>query len=126
MLLKEIHKDDRGTLWTLTHNNHEYLLMETNKGYSRGGDYHKSIQHDVVLSGVVVFTSIKDGIEKVKPLGVGDKITFEPINPHMVTSITDSLILEWLEGDFEKAYYEPYRKIIEKGKEKYPSCGCGE
>ena len=123
MELKEIHKDDRGTLWTLTHNNKEYLVMETKQGYSRGGDYHKSTQHDVILSGVVVFTFMNNGIEKTKSLGEGEAITLLPGEPHMVTSVTDSLILEWLEGDFEKAYYEPYRKIIEKGKLEYPLCG---
>jgi hypothetical protein len=32
----------------------------------------------------------------------------------MFEAVEDSIVLEWLEGPFEKEYYKPYREIIER------------
>ena len=112
MSLKQVHEDARGTLYILTFGDKEYLLMFTKKGFKRGGDYHQSIQHDVVLSGRVEFEYVtdKDWVEVI--LLKGQSISFKAMQPHMLTALTDCLVLEWLEGPFEKQYYEPFKKLI--------------
>lgn len=111
---REIHSDKRGKICVIKYGDREFLLLETNARYSRGGDYHKSKQHDIVLCGTVEFRMTLTGGEQVKVLGSGEEIQFENGVPHMLTSLTDSLVLEWLEGSFEKSYFKPYRERIER------------
>lgn len=115
--LKEIYGDARGNLCILEWRGQEVLLFSINKGYSRGGDYHKSRQHDVVLAGRVECRfkrHIESQGEVVKTLNPGEVISFEAGSPHMFTALEDSLMVEWLEGPFEKEMYPPYRKIVEE------------
>lgn len=110
--MKQIHEDARGKIHQLQIGDKEFIIMETKKDHSRGGDFHKSIQHDVVLSGRVEFRHIDKDEDITTILKEGQMITFKPNQPHMLTALTDSLVLEWLEGIFEKQYYEPFRRLI--------------
>jgi len=112
MLLSQIHEDERGKIYLLKHAGKEFLLLETKKDHSRGGDYHKSRQHDIVLSGRVVFLCIEHDVDVMVEAEEGYKTTFQPQQPHMFTALTDCLVLEWLEGPFEKIYYGPFRKLV--------------
>lgn len=114
MEIEKIHEDKRGSLHRILFRGKEFLIVFTKKGMLRGGDYHKSTQHDVVLIGWMEFRYKKDGQEQIKTLKAGEMIHFEPGVPHMFTAKEDTLILEWLDGEFEKSYYEPYRKLVEK------------
>jgi len=114
--MKQIHEDARGKIYQLKFGDREFLILETKKGFRRGGDYHKTWQFDVVLSGEVLFTyidihrnpKISTNVKKLQ----GEKVVFFPNEPHMLTALTDCLVLEWLEGPFEKQYYEPFKKLI--------------
>jgi len=106
-----IHSDERGKLYVIPYGDKEFLLMETKAGYSRGGDYHKSKQHDVVLHGTVQFRFMQGKKVREKVLRQSEKIAFPAEQPHMLTALTDSLVLEWLEGSFEKTHYEPFRRL---------------
>jgi len=114
MEIEKIHEDKRGSLHRILFEGKEFLLVFTKKGMLRGGDYHKSTQHDVVLSGSMEFRYKKGTLEQIKTLGVGEMIHFEPNVPHVFTAKEDTLIIEWLEGEFEKSYYEPYRRLVER------------
>jgi len=90
--------------------------LHTKAGYCRGGDYHKSIQHDIVLSGEILWVVKDKSTGKAKTIDAveGKKTEFLPNNPHLMFSITDSLVLEWLERpEKKKKYYEPYRDVVE-------------
>lgn len=113
--MKLLHEDKRGKIFAFTFKDQEYIILETRKGYSRGGDYHKSIQHDVVLKGKIKWEETFPGAGySTIELKEGESNTVSPGIPHMLTALEDSVVLEWLEGDFEKEYYEPYRKIIKE------------
>jgi len=114
MELEKIHEDKRGSLHRILFKGKEFLLVFTKKGMLRGGDYHKSTQHDVVLMGSMEFRYKKGALDQIKTLSAGEMIHFEPNVPHMFTAKEDTLIIEWLDGEFEKSYYEPYRKLTEK------------
>jgi len=110
MELRSIHKDKRGTIFLLSIKNKKYLVLETFKGYRRGGDYHSSDQHDVVLKGKIKCKS--PNMNRI--LIEGDSITFKAFEPHYIEALEDSLVLEWLEGDYKKWYYKKYRKLVEE------------
>jgi len=107
---KRIHRDSRGDIYAIYAGSREYILLVTKKGSRRGGDYHQSIQHDTVLDGRVKVVSLK----KELMLQEGQTVTFGPNEPHYIEATSDCLILEWLEGSFEKKYFKPYRDLIEE------------
>jgi len=119
VFIELIHEDERGSIHRILSQGKEYLILFTRRGYARGGDHHKTIQHGVVISGQVEYRwKWLGGGETIKTLGPGEHISFPAGAPHLMTSITDSLVVEWLEGGvFEKTYYEPYRKLV---RETYP------
>lgn len=112
--LEELHTDNRGIIWVFHYKDREYLLFTIKKNAVRGGDYHKSTQHDIVLEGKVECRVMRDdSYEESGYLTEGDKVTFYAGQPHVLIGKADSLVLEWLEGEFEKEYYEPYRRLCE-------------
>jgi len=114
MKIEKIHEDQRGAIYRILFSGKEFLLVSTNKGYSRGGDFHESMQHDVVLSGKVNYIVRQEGRDNVMTLKSGHIIHIEAGSPHMWTALEDSLIVEWLAGEFEKKYFDMYRKIVEE------------
>jgi len=110
----KLFEDQRGTIYKIVFKGKEFILFSTNAGHGRGGDYHESAQHDLVLAGEVEFRQKiggEMGEEKTQNLGAGDLVKTEASTPHVLISKTDSLVLEWLDGLFEKKYYEPYRRL---------------
>jgi len=117
-----VHKDHRGKIWRLEIDGKEYIIMETARGELRGGDYHQTAQHDLVLKGKILWIektclSCEEGKgEDTRVVKEGEEITSKPNVPHMMVSFGGpSLVLEWLEGSFEKQYYKPFRDKIEAG-----------
>ena len=104
--------DKRGTMLILNDGEKDYLVIYTKAGYLRGGEIHEGYQQNVVLSGIVEWTT-PDG---TTTHSVSDVISTTKHIPHLMTSLTDSLIVEWREKPLENPvnYYEPYRSIIRK------------
>lgn len=114
MKLEKIYKDKRGVIYRLMVDGKEYMVIETKKGYARGGDYHQSIQHDIVLKGQILWEERDEEDNNIgKVMVEGESNIVSPEVPHMYTSLTDSIVLEWLDGSYERKYYDPYRKKIE-------------
>jgi hypothetical protein len=112
---EKLYEDMRGAIFLIKHQDKEFILWTLKKGHIRGGDYHKSTQYDVILSGKVLVTSHINGKDVKRLCGENTIISFKPEEPHMIQALTDDvLVLEWLEGEFEKQYYEPYRRLIRK------------
>jgi len=109
-----VHRDRRGDIYRISVDDREMILLHTKRGYARGGDFHESVQHDVVIRGSVKFTLHMNDGDHSTEIEEGEAISFPAGVPHMFTSLEDSLVLEWLEGEFEKTYYPPYRKIVEE------------
>jgi len=114
MKIEKVHEDERGSIHRILFKGKEFIILSTKKGFLRGGDYHKSKQHDVVLTGKMEFRYKINGKEQTKTLGAGEMIHFEPNVPHMFSAKEDTLIVEWLDGKFEKSYYQPYRRLVLK------------
>jgi len=112
--VKKIHEDSRGKIYSIKLNTQELILWTLKKDYIRGGNFHKSIQHDIIISGDVLVTYREKDKDIKKVYTEGEYIKFDPQTPHMFMALTDDVIvLEWLEGTFEKKYFDLYRKLIE-------------
>lgn len=114
MEIEKVNEDQRGSIHRILFKGKEFIILFTKKGCLRGGDYHKSNQHDIVLTGKLEFKYKANGREQTKTLGAGEMICFEPNVPHMFSAKEDTLIVEWLDGEFEKSYYQPYRRLVLK------------
>jgi len=120
--LELISKDRRGKIWRVEIDGQEYVLLETVRGELRGGDYHQTPQHDLVLKGKIFWiekiclTCPENRGENMRVIREGEEYVSKPNVPHMLVSFGgSSLVLEWLEGPFEKQYYRPFRDKIEAG-----------
>jgi len=104
--------DDRGTTLVFTDGERDYLLIYTRKGYLRGGEMHTGAQYNSVLNGLIKWdvpgstTILSSATTHVTPKEV----------PHIMESLTDSLMVEWRENPLENPvnYYEPYRSLVRK------------
>ena len=102
--------DERGNVVVLSDGETDYLLIYTKKGYLRGGELHGGEQYNVLLKGEVRwFIDEQLPVKQLEPFQTIGKET-----PHMMESLTDSVMLEWREYPIEKPvnYYKPYRKQI--------------
>jgi hemin uptake protein HemP len=103
LAIRIVSKDDRGSINTITHNGMEYTLIETKAGNLRGGDYHPTAQHAVLLNGDASWT-LKLRNENgnysfdTRLHRLNTDFVIPPMIPHFMNSISDSLMVVWLEG----------------------------
>lgn len=105
-----VNEDKRGRIFSILLGKKEYLILETTRGFRRGGDYHESKQYDIVLSGKIKVVTPQE--EKI--LQEGDSTAFLPFQPHYFEALENCYVLEWLSGPYEKKYYKPYRDLVEE------------
>ena len=125
VICKEKYEDSRGFVQVLEFKGQEYLLIYTKKGYMRGGEIHRGRQYNVLLQGSISWTiggkeEIIYGPTYIKETIYAPAYIVTPSNtPHMMDSLTDTLMLEWRELPLEKPvnYYKPFRdRIIKRRK----------
>jgi len=106
----EEHHDVRGSTLVFRYSGKDYLIVFTKAGYFRGGEIHEGYQQNVILSGIVEWTTP----DETTTHSVSNVIFTTKNTPHLMTSVTDSLIVEWREKPLENPvnYYNPYRDII--------------
>lgn len=93
--LKLIHKDKRGRIYILVDGKREMAtVLETKKGYARGGCVHNQNEFMAIFNG---------------------KVEFIPKNiPHCIISKTNSVILEGKTSYFKTKYNKKFRQIVDK------------
>uniref|UniRef100_A0A6M3XY28 Uncharacterized protein n=1 Tax=viral metagenome TaxID=1070528 RepID=A0A6M3XY28_9ZZZZ len=119
-IVKDIRSDSRGFVLILEFRGKEYLLFFTKAGFMRGGELHRGKQYNMLLEGKVKWTQIIHEKCLSHIICAPSFIRTLKETPHMMESITDSLMLEWREFPIEKPvnYYKPYREIIKAKMEK--------
>jgi len=90
----------------------ECYVLETRKGYARGGHSHTVDSYIVVLRGRLEYRVMIGGREVVRTVGVGDVIFTEKDVPTILTALEDSVMVQWLEGSLVTVDYELYRRIV--------------
>ncbi|WKT57440.1 hypothetical protein QVH35_08575 [Candidatus Nitrosotenuis chungbukensis] len=106
--------DVRGKILMLRYGNKRINLVETKKGFSRGGHYHDFESKHFLMSGLIEYRekNLQIGEEKTQTLRAPFVIVTPPMTPHMITAITDSVFAEEFEQDYSATDYPEYRAII--------------
>ena len=117
-LEQPIFKDERGEIRRFNLFGVKYNLLFTKAGIFRSGDYHSVKQYDIILKGTFEITLRKNNKDETLIKKANEFVVIPANTPHLFKSVTDTVMLEWWDGDFNVKYYKPYRQIIEKQIEK--------
>ncbi len=111
---KEV-EDIRGKIVFLLHDNKQVNLVETRKGFSRGGHYHKFPTKHIVISGKIEYKGKNiDTEQERKQVFLSNEIIDVPANEaHLLIALEDSLFVEVFEKGYEATNFPEYRNIVE-------------
>ncbi len=89
-------------------------FVETKKGFSRGGHYHKFKSDHILLRGKIEFEELNltTNFEQIRVIHAPFTISVEPNVAHILTALEDSLFLESFDTEYSAIDYLPYRKIV--------------
>ena len=106
--------DVRGTIMFYSFGKTIIHFVETKKGFSRGGHYHKFKSDHILLQGKVEFKELDldTNMEQIRILSAPYIISVEPNVAHILTAMEDSLFLECFDTEYSAIDYLPYRNII--------------
>lgn len=112
--IEKIIEGIRGKNTFLKLGNAQLILVETNKGFSRGGHYHKTSTNHSLLSGKmhVLLKNIRTGDETEKIVESPSQIPIPAFYAHVLTAISDTMIFESFPDGYEDIVYPEYRKIV--------------
>ncbi len=112
-LEKTIYKDFRGEIRRVNIGGAKFNILITRAGMLRSGDSHPNIQFDLLLRGKLEITFQKGNKDVKKNYKSNQLIKIPPKIPHLFRAITDTVMIEWWDGELSVEYYQPYRKLIE-------------
>jgi hypothetical protein len=106
--------DIRGKILFLRYGNKRINLVETKKGFSRGGHYHDFESKHVLISGIFEYgeKNLKTHTEKTQTISAPSVIITAPMTLHLITTITDSVFAEEFDQDYSATDYPEYRIIV--------------
>ena len=89
-------------------------MVETMKGYARGGHYHKFPSIHILISGLIEYReeNIENKQEEIKKIQAPIIIKTPPNFGHLIIALEDSVFIEILDHPYEATNYEKYRKIV--------------
>ena len=106
--------DSRGEIFFCKYGNIFVNMVETKKGFSRGGHYHPFKSNHFLLRGKIEFKEFQldTTMEKIRIINAPYTICVEPNIAHLLTALEDSLFLESFKTKYSAIEYSPYRKIV--------------
>ncbi len=106
--------DIRGTTLFCSFGSSSINFVETKKGFSRGGHYHKFKSEHMLLRGKIEFKELNldTNKEQIRILSAPYTISVEPNVAHLLTALEDSLFLECFDTEYSAIDYFPYRNIV--------------
>jgi quercetin dioxygenase-like cupin family protein len=112
-VLKET-EDRRGKIVWLVSDEKEIHIVETKKGFSRGGHYHPFDSTHMLVSGEIVYRECNmQGGQETSKTAAGITTIFTPANrAHMISALTDSIFIEVFDQPYSATEFERYRKIV--------------
>ena len=108
--------DVRGKIIFYLYNNMKINLIETRKGFARGGHYHKYDQDHALISGQVEvrFNDISTNQETILIFKAPTIIHIPKDIAHLFIAIEDSIFVETSESDYVITNFPKYRQIVEE------------
>jgi len=106
--------DYRGRIFFCKYDNIFVNMVETKKGFSRGGHYHPFKSDHYLLRGKIEFKEIHidTNIEKIRIIDAPYTMSVGSNVAHLLTALEDSLFLESFKTKYSAIEYFPYRKIV--------------
>jgi dTDP-4-dehydrorhamnose 3,5-epimerase-like enzyme len=106
--------DVRGTILFCSYGELTINFVYTKKGFSRGGHYHNFKSDHILLQGKIEFKKLNldTNVENISMLSAPCNISVEPKTAHLLTSLNNSLFLEYFNTEYSAINYSPYRKIV--------------
>ena len=113
---KKSYSDIRGIILFCSFGKSSLHFVKTQKGFSRGGHYHKFKSDHILLQGKIEFKefNMNTNLEQIRILSAPVTITVEPNIAHLLTALEDSLFLESFKTKYSAIEYLPYRNIVKK------------
>lgn len=108
--------DVRGTIIFCSYGKLKINFVQTKKGFLRGGHYHKFKSDHILLRGKIEFKTLNlaTNTEQIYILSAPHNISVDPNTAHLLTSLEDSLFLEYFDTEYSSIDYLPYRSIVNK------------
>ena len=108
--------DPRGRIIFCQYGDLSINIVETKKGFSRGGHFHPFKSDHFLLRGKIEFKEIDvdTNIEKIRIIEAPFTLSVEPNVAHLLTALDDSLFLESFKTKYSAIEYLPYRNIVNK------------
>ena len=106
--------DIRGTILFCSFGSLTINFVETKKGFSRGGHYHKFKSEHILIRGKIEFKELNldTNNEQTHILSAPHMISVEPNTAHLLTALEDTLFLECFDMDYSATDYLPYRNLV--------------
>jgi len=106
--------DIRGTILFYSFGKLTIHFIETKKGFSRGGHYHKFKSDHILLQGKIEFRelNLSTNMEQIRIISAPCTISVESNVAHLLTALEDSLFLECFDTEYSAIDYSPYRNIV--------------
>ncbi len=91
-------------------------LVETKKGFARGGHYHNFSSTHFLLSGKITFKTMNlaTNQEQIREYFTPCEIIVEPNIAHLLIAETNCIFVESFDEEYSATDYMPYRDIINK------------
>lgn len=113
--VKEV-EDQRGKVLFLSHGKERVNFVEIQRGFARGGHYHKIAQHHLIISGKIEYRekNVRTDHEQIKIITAPAIIRVPAYTAHLIIAIEDTLFVETFKEELEATVYPAYRKIVEE------------
>ena len=112
---KEI-EDKRGKIIFFSHDTMKINLIETKKGFARGGHFHKYEQDHMLIYGQVEvkFYDIANKQETTKKFEAPSIIHISKNIAHLFIALEDTVFIETSNEEYEITNFPEYRRIVEE------------
>ncbi len=113
---EEESEDIRGKMLFLSYGDKKINIFEIKKGFSRAGHFHTFETEQIIISGNVEYREENANTkqEETRTVCAPAIIKIQPYNPHLVTALEDTILVEVFGKDYNATNYPKYRQIVEQ------------
>ena len=114
--LEKVGGDARGSVFKLSVDSQDFLLLEMRKGSFRGGHYHDRKTVHIVLAGTIRFElcDLSTGKQSEEYLESMQVVEIPPSIAHLLEAVDESVFMEPLDEDRVTIVYEKQRKRVKE------------
>jgi quercetin dioxygenase-like cupin family protein len=108
-------EDRRGKIIWLDSADKEIHVVETKKGFSRGGHHHPFDSIHLLISGQIIYReyNLEDGKEISRTVKPVETIFTAANRAHMIIATEDSVLIEIFDQAYKATDFPKYRQIVD-------------